>query len=326
MAHTHDHHGSAYTLEQLCLIAIGGALGCGVIVLVATNSLNNLLVNLFQWMGVVGGGLLLAIVVIRAVTLWQGRSRAASACCDHDHDHEHTHDHEHSHDHDHEHHHHDHDHDHAHDHDHDHAHDHDHDHAHAHGDDHGHDHSWNPVRYVILLLPVLLMLWGMPSTEFNKQYAQAKIKEEAGKQQHQQPTENTLLNIKDKGGDLINLGFKELEEASYTEAMRDFYEGKRGLVKGQFAPSVDDKVFTLVRFKITCCAADAVPMKVVIVSPESWRQMETPIQPLQWVDVTGQIQFRPKQGRDRTEYIPVLQLSSINDAVPVDAPANPFIQ
>src|SRR5262249_48248084 len=111
---------------------------------------------------------LLALVVVRSVALWRQMGARAQAGHAHHHDHEHHH----HHDHDHEHCGHDHDpghggHDHA-----NHAHDHDHGHAHAHDHDHGHDHSWAPWRYVVLLIPIMLFLLGLPSRGLNVQAAQ----------------------------------------------------------------------------------------------------------------------------------------------------------
>src|SRR5207248_2263788 len=104
-----------------------------------------------------GGITIVALVIVRAVTLWQqaGAARLLSAPAAaqmeyleaghaHAHHHEHAHEHHH-HDHDHAHDHHHHDHDHAHGHEH-----HHHDHAHDHSHDHAHDHGWTPARYVVL--------------------------------------------------------------------------------------------------------------------------------------------------------------------------------
>jgi uncharacterized membrane protein YcgQ (UPF0703/DUF1980 family) len=128
------------------------------------------------------------------------------------------------------------------------------------------------------------------------------------------------VTVQDKGGDLINLQFKELDEAAGNESLRDFYEGKRGRIKGMFAPTANEHVCTLMRFKMTCCAADAIALKVWILSPESLRNIPN----TQWVNVTGQIQFRKRAGRE--DYMPVLQLASASDVVPVEPDPNPFIQ
>src|SRR5262245_65756 len=157
MTHSHDHHHdpNAYYTEQLCTIAICGALGGIAVALYATNGLNVLLAEGILRDSVLAGGIaLLVLVSIRAVALWISVGKAPA--------HEHHHDHNHNHDHDccgedhehavttaaqglplvtdagHEHHHH-------------------HDHSHGgHSHDHDHDHGWAPIRYIVLLVPVLL--------------------------------------------------------------------------------------------------------------------------------------------------------------------------
>jgi hypothetical protein len=176
----HDHHhpkDQSYWMEQIATVALAGAVG-GVAISMATNQ-NGLffLANMFHGPVMIAGIALLVMVVVRAVTLWieVGAQRATFVApigdaaavhqhgpgCSHDHDHAHSHgasahDHDHSHG------------DCAHDHDHDHAHSHGasgHDHAHSHGagDDHDHDHGWNPARFAVLLLPVVLFFMGLPN-------------------------------------------------------------------------------------------------------------------------------------------------------------------
>jgi hypothetical protein len=90
VSHTHEHSDSNYYLEQLCLIAIGAALGGGGVYLWATSSLDNLLVSLFQVMTLIGGLCLLGIVVVRGLSLWESvKSRGSVAEHNHDRDHNH---------------------------------------------------------------------------------------------------------------------------------------------------------------------------------------------------------------------------------------------
>lgn len=331
MSHTHEESASSYYLEQLCMIAVGGALGLGAIVISLNGSLENLVVSLFQTSVLLGGIALVAVVAVRAVALWQSVGQAGVGHDhhhDHSHEHEHTHTHECGHDHSHEPEHtHDCGHEHHHDHDHhsEHAHDHGHEHEHAHAGhhhahaDHGHDHGFYPVRYVILLLPITLMFLRMPSSQFNKDYQQAKLKEVAGKLESQADNIE-LAAIQDKGGPVMYLDFKDLDRAGSSAESREFYEGKSGRIKGQFAPSASsNKIFTLVRFKMTCCAADAVPLKVVIVSPESI----THVNPLDWVEVEGQIRFQQVRAN---EYMPVLQVASSDKVMKTDPAPSLYLQ
>jgi PDZ domain len=118
----------------------------------------------------------------------------------------------------------------------------------------------------------------------------------------------------------VALQFKELERAAYTAAQRQYYEGKIGEIVGQFVQGKNPRSFSLTRFKMTCCAADAIPLNVVIVSPED----VTGVKPLTWVKVSGQIQFHKR--KDRDEYASVLQIRRPGDIVEVDPDPNPFIQ
>lgn len=120
----------------------------------------------------------------------------------------------------------------------------------------------------------------------------------------------------------VELQFKELERAAYSQATRQYYEGKIGKVKGQFVPTSNSRVFSLTRFKITCCAADAIPLNVTIRldSQESLAD----ITPLQWVEVKGQIQFQKR--KDRDEYASVLVVQAKSDINKTDADPAPFVQ
>jgi hypothetical protein len=199
MAHDHDHNSDTYYLDQLCLIGLSGAFAavCLTMYFVNTEMLMLLLAEQFHLAVLLSGLGLTLLVVVRSVALWRQAGRMNAAGHTHGHDHDHHHDH--AHDHHHHHHAHDHAHDHAHCHDHEHGtcaghenthehaehitaspglmppaaatqpHDHTHEHAaghtHGHGQDHNddHDHAWAPWRYVVLLVPIMLYLLGLPS-------------------------------------------------------------------------------------------------------------------------------------------------------------------
>jgi hypothetical protein len=120
------------------------------------------------------------------------------------------------------------------------------------------------------------------------------------------------------------LGFKELDRAAFNAFARQAYEGMSIRLKGQFVPRGDsDKTFTMIRIKQNCCAADAIPLNVVIMldpkSPDNVRDL----QPMQWIEVTGQVAFSKR--RDRDEYVPVLQVASRAEGIRPTAP-EPFLQ
>lgn len=103
---------------------------------------------------------------------------------------------------------------------------------------------------------------------------------------------------------VIVLEFKELERAAFTEGQRDYYTGRRGRIKGQFSPGQTPNTFTLVRLKMTCCAADVVPLQVLIEAPDR----PSHVAPHDWVDVEGQIRF----DKYPNKFVPVLKVLAMD--------------
>ena len=331
--HAHHHHDESYYLDQLCTVAASGLLGAIALVLWRTDTLieYNILKNDFRIWTLLGGIALVAMAVVRGVALWTevGRKKSAHAhdhehgeSCGHDHGascsqdhgdaHDHGHHHAHNHDHGHDH---AHDHDHGHDHDHDHSHGHDHsrsdDHAHHRGelqslahDEHGHDHSFAPWRYGVLLMPLLLACLLI---YYHFQGWVLRYSDEILFRGATNETELTDSGSAAASGEheKVNLFFQELNLAAPNPAKRAYFEGKLGTLDGLFNP-ITDRQFSLMRWKMTCCGADAVPLKVRIISPESLEKFE----PRKGVKVTGVVEFRKL---DSGEYIPVMRLRSLND-------------
>jgi uncharacterized membrane protein YcgQ (UPF0703/DUF1980 family) len=156
MGHDHHHGGdvSTYYVEQLCTIGVCGAFGAVAIMLYSRNTLRIFLDPKFHPFVLGAGIALLVMVAIRAVSVWQ----TAGGAADHNHDHCHGHDCSHDHEHDH----------------HDHDHEQGHDHAHVHSHDHGHDHSWNPWRYAVLLLPIVLFFLNLPNQGFSSDWFKSR--------------------------------------------------------------------------------------------------------------------------------------------------------
>jgi hypothetical protein len=422
MAHAHAEDQNTYYLEQLCTIGICGLIG-GVTALMYRGHLPDpvrdpcmlrFMVAVYLHPYVFAGGIaMVGLVIVRAVIVWRMSSRAAEA---HGHGHEHCHDDEHGVEHIHgpecEY-------DHGHDHVHEHAaggheHEHDHDPAHSPGDDHGHghDHSWNPWRYTVLLLPVVLFFLGLPNGPLRVRArnvnasdfasgSSSKLVENTGMRITKNETQDLIQVVSvskdgaaDKAGlkanddisqitrefdeegkplakpevaaakgmllekavellkgkpqtkvkvtverssgepqtleitrsaDIKNVAFNELKSAAFTEQSREFWSGKIARLKGQYSPSGSDvRIFSLVRIKMTCCAADAYPLDVVIMLDPNAKGSIAHIKPQQWVEVTGEIQFRKRKGRD--EYATILWVSSPADVKESDPDMNPYIQ
>lgn len=169
--------------------------------------------------------------------------------------------------------------------------------------DQDHDHAWGPLRYVLLSMPVMLFLLGLPNEGFR--CARGVEIEELERE------------ITEKQGDVVNLEFMEFYNSVYNEAKREYLQGRTGMLKGQLARGNSPTVLTLIRFKKGCCAADAIPLPVAVMSPEG----PVGIDNMAWVEVTGQIQYVKRKGQDQT--IPVLKLRSRKDIIPTTS-ENPF--
>jgi uncharacterized membrane protein YraQ (UPF0718 family) len=154
-AHSHSHsHGAAdertaYYLDQLFAIGAAGSLAAVTIVLWQGQLLGKMLhPNFHFWVGL-GGLVLMAIVAVRAITVWMAADQAAAAPCAEGHAHGeecgHAHGSEAA------------------------PHSHSHAHSHSHGGDDGHDHGWAPWRYVVLLLPVVLYFLVLSNPDFDRE-------------------------------------------------------------------------------------------------------------------------------------------------------------
>lgn len=104
--------------------------------------------------------------------------------------------------------------------------------------------------------------------------------------------------------------FNDLNDAAFDEDKRKSYEGQTAILEGRFK-RIADKDFTLFRMKMTCCAADTVPLKVRIVVPQALNGINN----FDWVRVKGQIQFiKMPGGKAGAEtYIPVIMVADITD-------------
>jgi len=283
------------------------------ILLYRQGTLNLMLAPAFHLPVLLGGIALVGLVVVRAVTLW---GEAGEQAHSHGHDHSHAHDHGHGHSHSHAH-----DHGHGHDHQHEHQHgpdcDHGHDHAHGHahaqddeeGHGHDHDHSFAPVRYIPLLLPILLFALNLPNTTFSNEAIARRIGEAV-----------ELVDAQAKRvtatGDVEDLAFSELAKAAFVPSQREYFTGKTVRLKGQLW-QFDNQTFTLFRLKINCCAADAIPLKVRILSPDPIQGFEQ----REWVAVSGVVRFA--KAKDRDEYIPVIDL--LPDGIRKTDPENEYL-
>jgi uncharacterized membrane protein YcgQ (UPF0703/DUF1980 family) len=314
MAHAHHHHHGEslrdYFTEQLLTILVCGLFGFVAIQLYRTGMLTYVLAEQFRTWVYVGGISLMVLVVIRALAVWREAGEAHDQSHDHHHGHDHHHDHAHGHDHHHDHaHHHEHgavcndDHQHGPGCDHDHAHKHDHDHHHGHhggGDDHGHSHdlAWVFARMLVLAFPVALFFLGIPNSGFSED----RLKQLVG--QDQSLGSMPVSDVASKEG--VVMRFSDLNDAAYDESKRESMEGQTAVLEGLFR-RVGDREFTIFRMKMTCCAADTVPLKVRIVTDFALSGFND----MDWVQVKGQIRFIKPQ--NSPHYMTVIKVARVED-------------
>jgi hypothetical protein len=99
--------------------------------------------------------------------------------------------------------------------------------------------------------------------------------------------------VRPTGQSVPLVDFGELQRAPLTPDSRSVYEGHTFRFRGEYLPGGND-YFTLVRYRMNCCARDAVPLRAVI-----WLQSKSgetlPNDKLRghWLDVTGEVQFKP---------------------------------
>jgi uncharacterized repeat protein (TIGR03943 family) len=325
--HEHTHEEDTYYLDQLCMLTLSAAFGgvCLGLYFWKTDMLTRLLGPQFHVFVLVSGFTLIGLAVLRAVSLWvqAGNDKRQAA---HDHAHEHGEDcHLHGAE--------------CHDHGHDHAHAHEHGHGHHHHD-HGaedHDHSWAPWRYVVLLIPVIFFMLGLPNkgpqavamdAEFIAAETARDAREAVGLLTPGEAPWSQLVYVGYLGkdqvkGDVQEWTFKDLwpavsaAAASPDPSVREQWKSKTIRVIGMYSPSPQSsREFRLVRFKLTCCVADAIPLPLPIVAREDIRA----IKPNSWVRVTGRVEFRKRL--DTT--VPIIVVANSRAVEPWHEDPNPY--
>ena len=292
MANEHHHHDNAteYYIEQLIGIGISLSIayvcimlwwpfpiygGDGQIISYG-RKLSIILHPKFHFWVLTGSIILLGFVSVRIIALWLESGKLKSNTkhvhgpdCSHGHEHEHGHDHKHVHGLD---------------------CNHEHKVESSGHEDCGHDHSHGsaPVRFIVLLLPIVLFFLNVPNEVFsNVKGVDLSQFGEVG-------------SVAEKGID-FNVGFLQLEMASMTQESRNHYEGKTVRLIGKYVGE-EEKRFSLIRFKINCCAADAVPLNaVMMVDPNSPEKLAWKKYANKWVQVTGRVHFLKR--KDNEQYM-----------------------
>jgi hypothetical protein len=295
--------------------------------------LNLLLGRQFHLMIGLSGVFLLGLSIIRAVSLWKEAAPAKSTASLPLVDSPHSHQHDHSHGHDHDHHHHegcghDHSHDHAlHTHEHHHHHDHEHDHSHE-----DHEHGWAPWRYVVILVPIMLFLLGVPNKP--PRAAESNDKEARAAQAEREAKDTTRMIALDDWsrlgllaalanenavGESTPIGFKKLVESVDDPAEQAHLEGKTVELRGQYSPDPrDPRFFSLVRFRVQCCPGDAVDKRISVFSKEPITSVNRDA----WVKVVGKVEYA------RRGDVTLIRLATPGPSAvtPCNPDTNPYLQ
>jgi hypothetical protein len=341
MAHTHEHDEN-YFLDQIFTIALCGALGgIAVMLYVRKTMLNDILDKKFHLWVLLGGIGLLVMVAIRAMAVWRLAGQSHSHAHDHHHHHHHHH-HDHAHDH-HQHdphHHHEHgDHDHAHG-EHDHGHHHGHTHPHTHAHEPGHEHGWSPWRYTVLMLPVVLFFLNLPNSGLTARYTDLNATYPADKKaltaigllaSPMAPAPLLAAAVLPEDEVLEGLGFSELERAAFDPMRRKRYEGKLATLEGMLVARPDFQQFNIVRYRMNCCAADALPINAAVLVDPGWTgdKLDVRKRHQKWVRVKGRIHFFPRPNAGN-EYVSALIVTPDKENSPnqlveiIDRPENPY--
>jgi hypothetical protein len=286
----HAHSDADYYLEQLLTISVAGGFGIVSVLMERFGMLNELLAPEFHRWVALGGVALIAVSMIRVISLWSEVSAYRQARHHHEHldDEHHAHVHEHGADCQHDHHH----------------HEHHHEHIHHHHGDHGHEHGNIFWRIVVLSFPLLLFFFGLPNEHFMKSYKLRKLGTDAEL--------GTILAVQSTGN-RVPIDFDQLAYASMDPAKRAALQGNVTSIIGQYKP-ISDREFTLFKLKMNCCAADMVPLKARIIT-----NSVPYVKPFDWIQVTGVIQFIESPGRN--EFIPILHVND-DDGIQPAKPVN----
>ena len=162
--------------------------------------------------------------------------------------------------------------------------------------------AWVLARMMVLFFPVALFLIGVPNAGFS----QDRIKKLLGNDDSIGSAQ--LSDVANKEGTIVS--FNDLNDAAFDEGKRSVFQGQSAVLEGRFR-RLGDKEFTLFRLRMTCCAADTVPLKVRIVTPYAVSGLND----FEWVKVKGQIQFLPVPNTTPVRFIPVIKVADNGDIV-----------
>lgn len=182
-------------------------------------------------------------------------------------------------------------------------------HAPADGHDHGHGSSKSPW---LLLLPVLAIVLIAPPA-----LGADSVNRSGGRTLADQQRSSTMFKPIPVG----NTPLLSMSDFS-TRVVWDKSGTLNGRVIRLSGFVVKDRQTgqnLVARLVITCCAADAMPVKARLVGDPATQDSVSALKPDEWVEVTGQAV--PHSGRTSDDYVPSFTVSAVRE-IPV--PADPY--
>jgi hypothetical protein len=187
----------------------------------------------------------------------------------------------------------------------------------------------------VLLIPVIFFLLGLPNKGPKAVAMDATgllstdiANEAVGLISPSAPGWSQLVFVGYLGADQVkgvveDWTFKDLSQAVLVAAVspdpnvRAEWKDKSVRVSGMYSPSPQsDREFRLVRFRVTCCVADATQLDLPILSKESIPGIKAN----SWVSVTGRVEFRSRLGK----MVPLIAVANKQAVKPCAEDPNPY--
>lgn len=99
----------------------------------------------------------------------------------------------------------------------------------------------------------------------------------------------------------------------------DAYAGQKAKIQGfvLYPPTIEPGYFMVARFVITCCAADAYPVGLLVKRPEKVPETSPLLAPDRWVEIQGEMATETLNGQRQLVLLG-------NQLTPIDEPKSPY--
>ncbi|MBM4069316.1 MAG: hypothetical protein FJ271_10270 [Planctomycetes bacterium] len=180
-----------------------------------------------------------------------------------------------------------------------------------------HDHDWAPWRYVIVLVPIILFLLGLPNKlpELRGDAVAVDLTQEAMSYASlvaasQRPSSAALALGALFAEPAVDIAPTILVSslAKANLGTREQWLGELVRVEGRFDPTTNPRQFEIERYVRACCIADVQRVSALVVCREP-----APAFPVkQWLAVTGRVNFR----NSAHGVVTVLEVANMKAIVP----------